>query len=104
MSDVNDSPKSEPTPKAAVAKKVDDSKKVTATKEVVGKSKTKEAPKSKLKYRLLTGKDDHNFCERVSQAIEDGYHLYGSPAITYNAELKCNIVAQAVILKGKKKK
>ena len=50
----------------------------------------------KLTYRLLTGPDDASFCERVSQALKDGYQLYGSPSITYNGE--CCIVAQAVIL------
>lgn len=51
----------------------------------------------KLGYRLLTGPDDRSFCEKVSQALKDGYELYGSPAITFNGE-RC-IVAQAVILK-----
>lgn len=51
----------------------------------------------KLGYRLLTGPDDKAFCERVSQALKDGYELYGSPSITFNGE-RC-IVAQAVILK-----
>jgi hypothetical protein len=50
----------------------------------------------KPRYRLLTGPDDHDFCVRVSQALEEGYVLYGSPAITYNGE-RC-IVAQAVVL------
>ncbi len=54
----------------------------------------------KLKYRLLTGPDDKSFCERVSNALKDGYELYGSPAITYNKALKRNIVAQAIILKA----
>lgn len=53
----------------------------------------------KLPYRLLTGKDDRSFCERVSQALKDGYELHGSPAITYNHDLGCNIVAQAVVLR-----
>ncbi len=47
-------------------------------------------------YRLLTGPDDHAFCVRVSEALDDGYVLYGSPAITHNGE-SC-IVAQAVVL------
>jgi hypothetical protein len=51
----------------------------------------------KLRYRLLTGPDDRSFCERVSKALDDGYELYGSPAITYNGE-RC-VVAQAIILK-----
>lgn len=50
---------------------------------------------SDLKYRLLTGPDDHAFCERVSQALDDGYRLHGSPAITFNGERA--IVAQAVV-------
>lgn len=50
----------------------------------------------KLRYRVLTGPDDNAFCARVSAALDDGYVLHGSPAITYNGE-RC-IVAQAVIL------
>ena len=50
----------------------------------------------KLKYRLITGKDDSSFCERISKLIEDGYSLYGSPSVTYNG--KDVIAAQAVIL------
>ncbi len=53
--------------------------------------------KEKLAYKLLTGPDDHSFCQRVSDALADGYELYGSPAITSNDGV--NIVAQAVILK-----
>jgi hypothetical protein len=51
----------------------------------------------KLRYRVLTGPDDRAFCERVSRALEDGYELHGSPAITFNGE-RC-IVAQALVLK-----
>ena len=49
----------------------------------------------KLKYRLITGKDDASFCERISKLIEEGYKLYGSPSVTYNG--KDVIAAQAVI-------
>lgn len=55
----------------------------------------------KMSYRLLTGIDDSNFCKRVSEALIEGYELYGSPAITFNG--KNNIVAQAVILRDSKK-
>jgi len=48
------------------------------------------------KYRLLTGVDDAAFCQRVSEAIEEGYILYGSPSATFNGENI--IVAQALIL------
>lgn len=50
----------------------------------------------RLQYRLLTGGDTAEFCERVSQALADGYELAGSPAITHDGEK--TIVAQAVIL------
>ena len=50
----------------------------------------------KLRYRLLTGPDDHSFCERVSAALEEGYELYGSPAVTFDGTVV--IVAQAVVL------
>lgn len=50
---------------------------------------------SDLKYRLLTGPDDHAFCERVSKALDEGYRLHGSPAMTFNGERA--IVAQAVV-------
>ena len=50
----------------------------------------------KLAYRLLTGPDDISFCQRVSDALAEGYVLYGSPAATFNGGGV--IVAQAVIL------
>jgi hypothetical protein len=49
-------------------------------------------------YRLLTGKDDAAFCRRVSEAIELGYVLYGSPALTFNGEHV--VAAQALVWPG----
>jgi hypothetical protein len=49
----------------------------------------------KEKYKLITGKDDANFCERVTQLLADGYELYGSPAISFNGEHM--VVAQALV-------
>lgn len=46
-------------------------------------------------YRLLSGPDDAQFCQRVSEAIALGYVLYGSPSATFNGESV--IVCQAVI-------
>ena len=46
-------------------------------------------------YRLLTGPDDAAFCQRVSEALEMGYRLYGSPAATFNGQQV--IVAQAIV-------
>ncbi len=56
---------------------------------------SKSPPEGKPVYRLLTGKDDDAFCKRVSQALADGYQLYGSPAATFNGEHV--VVAQAVL-------
>lgn len=53
----------------------------------------------KLSYRLITGPDDRTFCERISDALQDGYELYGSPSIT--RERGQNYVAQAVVLPAK---
>jgi hypothetical protein len=56
---------------------------------------TEQAP---LGYRLITGPDDVEFCERVSALLEDGYELYGSPAVTHGGGRV--IVAQALVLPG----
>ncbi len=50
----------------------------------------------RLRYRLLTGQDDRSFCERVSQALDEGYHLHGGPALTFDGAQV--LVAQAVVL------
>lgn len=50
----------------------------------------------KLRYRLITGKDDANFCKRISRLLDEGYKLYGSPSCTFNGQDV--IVAQAVII------
>jgi len=56
-------------------------------------------PDDKPIYRLLTGKDDRAFCERVSEALDQGWRLYGSPAMSYDALNGCMKVAQAVVWK-----
>ena len=66
------------------------------TRNQINQPVEKKRMEKKLKYRLITGKDDSNFCERISKLIEEGYQLYGSPSVTYNGEDV--IVAQAVIL------
>jgi hypothetical protein len=50
----------------------------------------------RLRYRLLTGPDDAAFCERVSQALDEGYRLYGDPAVTFDGTRV--VVAQALVL------
>jgi hypothetical protein len=46
-------------------------------------------------YRVLTGPDDDAFCQRVSEALELGYELHGSPAVTFDGDDV--IVAQALL-------
>ena len=48
-----------------------------------------------MPYRLLTGPDDASFCRRVSEALAEGWQLYGSPALTFNGERV--ICAQAIV-------
>jgi hypothetical protein len=48
-----------------------------------------------LRYRVLTGPDDRTFCERVSAALDEGYRLHGSPALTFDGSRV--IVAQALV-------
>lgn len=50
------------------------------------------------RYRLLTGPDDAAFCSRVSDALAEGYQLYGSPAVTFDGERV--VAAQAVLWPG----
>ncbi|WP_160680399.1 DUF1737 domain-containing protein [Clostridium sp. C8-1-8] len=56
----------------------------------------------RLRYRLITGKDDSSFCKRISELLNEGYKLYGSPSCTFNGTDV--IVAQAVILEEDNKK
>lgn len=48
-------------------------------------------------YRILTGPDDASFCHRVSEALNKGWELYGSPALTYDPEQKRVVCGQAVV-------
>ena len=48
------------------------------------------------RYRFLTGPDDAGFCQRVSDAMADGYVLYGDPVMVMTSEgVRCG---QAVVL------
>jgi len=49
-----------------------------------------------LRYRLITGKDDSSFCQRITDLLKEGYELYGSPSCTFNGTDV--IVAQAVTI------
>ncbi|GII55622.1 hypothetical protein Pth03_40110 [Planotetraspora thailandica] len=47
------------------------------------------------RYRVLTGPDDAAFCRRISEMLDLGYELHGSPSLTFNGERV--IVGQALI-------
>ena len=61
----------------------------------VGAENPAPAADGRPRYRLLTGPDDRAFCDRVGQALDDGYELHGSPSITHGPEGP--IVCQAVV-------
>jgi len=47
-------------------------------------------------YRFLTGPDDAAFCQKVSDALAEGYELYGNPMmVVSNGKRYCG---QAVIM------
>jgi len=53
-------------------------------------------PPVRRRYRLITGPDDDEFCRRVSEALDQGYHLHGSPTLTHDGTSV--IAGQALIL------
>lgn len=52
--------------------------------------------KQRKRYRFLTGPDDATFCRRVSDALADGYVLYGDPVMLLEDGVR--IVGQAICL------
>ena len=48
-------------------------------------------------YRILTGPDDASFCHRVSEAINKGWSLYGSPTLAFDPESKRVVCGQAIV-------
>ncbi len=54
-----------------------------------------QPPHGLPRYRVLTGPDDDKFCRRVSEALDLGFRLHGSPVLTFDGARV--IVAQAVL-------
>jgi hypothetical protein len=54
---------------------------------------------TRLRYRLITGPDDAEFCRRISEALDEGYQLHGSPTLTFDG--RAVIAGQALILPPK---
>ncbi|PKG37603.1 DUF1737 domain-containing protein [Psychromonas sp. Urea-02u-13] len=50
-------------------------------------------------YKLVTGKDDSEFCYRITKLLAEGFELYGSPSMAFNGEHM--VVAQAVVKQQK---
>lgn len=48
-------------------------------------------------YRFITGPDDSEFCHRVTQALNKGWELSGSPSLTFDAERGRTMCGQAVV-------
>jgi hypothetical protein len=48
-------------------------------------------------YRYLTGPDDSSFCHRITELLNRGWQLYGSPTLTYDPETKRVVCGQAII-------
>lgn len=47
-------------------------------------------------YRFLTGPDDASFCHRVTDALNKGWDLHGSPSHSFNAAENKMYCGQAV--------
>jgi hypothetical protein len=48
-------------------------------------------------YRYLTGPDDSSFCHRVSEALNKGWELHGSPTLAFNAATGGMVAGQALV-------
>ena len=82
---------------ATPAKKTAQPAKKAAPKKVAAKA----VINTEKRYKMLTGIDDSAFCQKVSDHLDAGYELYGSPSIT--AKGSQIWVGQAVVRKATKK-
>ena len=48
-------------------------------------------------YRFLTGPEDATFCHKVTDALNKGWVLHGSPQLSFNAKTGEVICGQAVV-------
>ena len=49
-----------------------------------------------IAYRLITNDDTSEFCHRVTEAVSNGWTLYGSPSYGFDATKGVMRCAQAV--------
>jgi hypothetical protein len=52
-------------------------------------------PEGQTTYRVITGSDESDVSTRVSQALAQGYKLYGPPSIAFNGQTV--VIAQALL-------
>jgi hypothetical protein len=84
---------------------------VKATPKAAAKPAAKAAPKpakpakvvidTTKRYKFLSGIDDSNFCQRVSDHLDAGYELAGSPTMVVKGSTV--YVGQAIVRKATKK-
>ena len=55
-------------------------------------------------YRFITDDDTERFCNRATEAISNGWKLYGEPKMTFDKKRGVMRCGQAVIKNAKKKK
>jgi hypothetical protein len=48
-------------------------------------------------YSYLTGPDDASFCHRITDRLNRGWKLHGSPTLTFDSEMKRVICGQALV-------
>ena len=48
-------------------------------------------------YRFLTGPDDSSFCHKVTDALNRGWQLFGSPTYAFDAAIGAMQCGQAVV-------
>lgn len=53
-----------------------------------------------IRYRYLTGPDDSSFCDRVTDALNDGWELAGSSTLAHNADSGQMVCGQAITRAG----
>ena len=57
-----------------------------------------------VEYKLLTGEDNSEFCDRVTEFLNKGWELYGSPIMNTDHMgmfRRIRIVGQAVVRRNK---
>tara|TARA_B100000579_G_scaffold207932_1_gene169880 strand:- start:212 stop:394 length:183 start_codon:yes stop_codon:yes gene_type:complete len=55
-----------------------------------------------VEYKLLTGEDNSEFCDRVTEFLNKGWELHGSPIMHTDSSWKNHrIVGQAVVRRNK---